>query len=88
MCVFARLCVCVFVCLCVCVYVCAFLRFPLLCLLQLLSCAKGNFPLSPILCLPRAALGVLQPGLRGGPRRDLIGAKETRRAPPGEALAG
>ena len=50
--------------------------------------AKVSFHFSLILCLPRAVLGVSQPGLRGGPRRDLIGAKETRRAPPGEALAG
>ena len=58
-----RACVRVRVCVYVCV-VCAFLS-PL-CLPQLSAGVKGIFHFSLISGLPRAVLGVLQPGLRGG----------------------
>ena len=83
-------CVCVRACAClrVCVYVCAVLRVSLFCGCRNFRPAPNVFfRFSLILRLPRSVLGVLQPGLRAGPRRDLIGAKETRRASPGEALA-
>ena len=78
-------CVCVFVCLCGCVRFCVSLS----CYCRIFRNAPTvPFRFSLIFSLPRPALGVFQPGLRGGPRRRLVGAKETRRGPPGKALAG
>ena len=87
LCVRVRACVCVRSCAClrVCVWS---VRFFLLCdCRNFRSTSKVFFRFSLISGLPRAVLGVLQPGLRGGTRRRLIGAKETRRGVPREALA-
>ena len=85
------LCVCVRACarLYVCVFACAVLRVSLFCYSRnLCPTSKVFVHFFLTFSLTRSVLGVLQPGLRGGPRRRLAGAEETRRGSPGEALAG